>query len=1847
MRTLIPFILLLFSACTWQAQAPTAIEDEVFTFDNETATGNLATNDLNPSGLPLTYTLLSNINYGELIVQTNGNWTFVPGPTTSALNDILYYQVCNTLGQCSVGTIQLYVQFHNNIPEANNDVFYVEMNTSITGNVGTNDYDADYLTDPISTQNNFTATSLPSAGTLNLQLNGTFTYTPPPGFLGSVGFNYLNCDACTTCDNATVTIQVVPANANPIANATTINATEDTNFNGSLTSVTSDPENDPLTYSIDQQALNGTVVILANGGYTYAPYNNFFGTDSFTYRVCDNLNQCASAVVTVNVANTNDAPNLTNDSFTLNEDQSTFNGSAAGNDTDDFSTISYSVSIPPSHGILVINANGTFTYLPNSNYNGLDNAIIQGCDAQGLCSSSTLSLSILSVNDPPIAVFDDLFGYEDMPLNGTVANDTDADNDLLSYLLLTPTSSGTISMNENGSFTFMPNSNFAGIVNATYQVCDPHGACVMGNLQIEIIEINDDPIIVSDVIAGLEDQVITGNIRSNDIEPDQEAINYYTTNSPAHGTLILNGNGTFTYTPNANWSGTEVINYFGCDPCAVCLPGTLTIQVDATNDSPVASNGSISTNEDIVFSGTLAGLVSDIDNTSFTYSIAAPANFGVVNIQPSGSYSYAPLANYFGSDSFTYQACDGGGLCSIGIVTVTVAGINDPPIAVADNVSGNEDLPISGTVANDTDLEGQPLTYSLVTSPSNGALILENNGSFSWIPQINFSGTTQVTYTVCDNAGGCANGVLTLTTVPVNDAPVANDDMEAAYQNASATGSIADNDFDIDSQILNYFTTTPAMNGSFLLASNGTFTYTPNVNFSGNDQATYSVCDSNGSCDIGIVQWTVFPTNTAPIANDVAIDSQEDIPVSFNLSELVSDLEGGSLSYELITNSFQASASTVSNGGLFNVIPNTNAFGVFTFAYGVCDSGNLCDTATVTATILPVNDAPVLTNTSYAYSILEDDSLEVNIIAEDAEDDAIGYSLLNASAGMAIDSNGNLTVFAGANQFGVWTAHIEACDVLGACSTSPLSVSVQPVNDLPVAMNDSFISSEDVNIQGVVSDNDSDQEDATLNYTLLSETQHGVISMSLNGAFMYVPETNYYGPDMFSYIVCDGNNACDTANVNLLLNEVNDTPVLQNDSLAINEDMSGELFLGGNDTDLDGDVVYYSANSISPLGEYNLSSNGLFTWLPFPNSFGTDTIEITACDPSGSCNNSSLFIQINAVNDAPLALPDTFTTSEDVAFQGTVLDNDMDVDDAALFVEFLSSPALGSLMDNQQGWFSYTPNAYAFGTESLTYRICDASNSCDTANVLIYIQPVNNPPYVAGEYVHVMEDTMGEGSVAINDQDPDQEELSYALLSSTQHGSIFVDSIGQYVYTPDVNYFGQDSAQYEACDAAGICLQAWIIFEVDFINDAPIVLDEAVQVFMNDSITGTVATNDIELDAEPLTYYVLEDLTFGIFYMAPDGSYTFTPYPDVTGTFTVTYYGCDPCAICDQGTLTILVVTDKDANTAPMAQSVATSICEGDYIQIPMDESVSDLQTPDTNLSFTFGEVSNGLISFDENTHILTYQSMPGVTGFVDIPYQVCDDGLVTLCAEDTLHIALNNHIALHLQEAEIQEPSCFGNADGSIVINLVNVSGNLTFQWSTGGQTNGISNLVAGNYALTIQSDLTCAIGLDTLFVLSEPQLLSITDFTIAGISATGNGTIAPVITGGTAPYAFQWTWPNGTTSAQAELTELTEAGDYILNITDQQGCTTTSSATITWSNELDDAPLLVYWSPTQSSLILHGYMHGDPWIRLFNTVGELCWEERINGKSMFNLDALSAGMYHWQISSASNTNSGQFIKP
>ncbi|MFM7310475.1 MAG: T9SS type A sorting domain-containing protein, partial [Flavobacteriales bacterium] len=399
-----------------------------------------------------------------------------------------------------------------------------------------------------------------------------------------------------------------------------------------------------------------------------------------------------------------------------------------------------------------------------------------------------------------------------------------------------------------------------------------------------------------------------------------------------------------------------------------------------------------------------------------------------------------------------------------------------------------------------------------------------------------------------------------------------------------------------------------------------------------------------------------------------------------------------------------------------------------------------------------------------------------------------------------------------------------------------------------------------------------------------------------------------------------------------------------------------------------------------------------------------------------------------------------------------------------------------------------------------------------------------------------------------------------------------------------------------------------------------------------------------ELDAEVLIYYVLQDFTFGIFYMASDGSYTFTPSPDVTGTFTVTYYGCDPCSICDEGTLTILVVTDKDANTAPAALPFESSICEGDYVEINMNDIVQDMQTTDADLAYAFEGVNTGLISFDASTHVLTYQSMPGVLGSAVIPYTVCDNSLVTLCTSDTLRVYLNDHLPLHIQSAMVISPTCYGAMDGEIIIESLNVDGNLNYTWSTTETTNSISQLGAGNYALEVQSDLACAVALDTTFVLINPEILEITDITLTGITATANGSMVPIIQGGQPPYAYLWTSPSGNASTNAELMNLTEPGVYSLQVTDANGCTDQASTTLTSLDEDAASQPVVYWSEIQDALFIQGCETGS--IRLFNSSGSLCFEQTLNAGKNIRVNGLAAGMYHWQITNDQTIWNGRFMK-
>ncbi len=253
--------------------------------------------------------------------------------------------------------------------------------------------------------------------------------------------------------------------------------------------------------------------------------------------------------------------------------------------------------------------------------------------------------------------------------------------------------------------------------------------------------------------------------------------------SPANGTVTLAANGTFTYTPAADFNGTDSFTYTASDGTAVSNVATVTITVTAVNDAPVAVNDTASTTEDAAVSGAVLGNDTDVDaGTTLTATLAAsPAN-GTVTLAANGTFTYTPAANFNGTDTFTYRASDGAAVSNLATVTITVTAVNDAPVAVNDTASTTQGTAVSGTVlGNDTDVDpGTALTASLGAGPANGTVTLALNGSFTYTPAASFSGTDSFTYTASDGTAASNVATVTITVTPVSNPVVFADDFETA-----------------------------------------------------------------------------------------------------------------------------------------------------------------------------------------------------------------------------------------------------------------------------------------------------------------------------------------------------------------------------------------------------------------------------------------------------------------------------------------------------------------------------------------------------------------------------------------------------------------------------------------------------------------------------------------------------------------------------------------------------------------------------------------------------------------------------------------------------------------------------------------------------------------------------------------------------------------------------------------------------------------------------------------------------------------------------------------------------------
>lgn len=367
----------------------------------------------------------------------------------------------------------------------------------------------------------------------------------------------------------------------------------------------------------------------------------------------------------------------------------------------------------PAHGTIAFQSNGGFTYRAFTGYTGLDTFTYRATDGTNYGSVTTVNITVeehiaaVTVADAYTVTAGTAFT---VPAPGVLANDTPGEGPYNSASLVTNPSKGTLTLNVDGSFTYTANINEQGTDSFTYRVYDgvlmSDPATVTFTIDPYVVP-NGPPTAFDDSYSVDQGNTLTVSapgVLVNDIDPEGQPMTALLVTGPSNGTLVLNSNGSFTYTPNNGFFGTDTFQYRAMDPLPSSLPATVTITVNeiTQNFAPVANDDTFVVNEDETLTVAAGGLMlndTDQNGDPLTASLVSQASNGTVVVNANGSFTYTPNSNYNGPDSFTYKVNDGEFDSNVATVNITVTSVLD-----ADSFSGisNRTLANNNTLASNT-----------------------------------------------------------------------------------------------------------------------------------------------------------------------------------------------------------------------------------------------------------------------------------------------------------------------------------------------------------------------------------------------------------------------------------------------------------------------------------------------------------------------------------------------------------------------------------------------------------------------------------------------------------------------------------------------------------------------------------------------------------------------------------------------------------------------------------------------------------------------------------------------------------------------------------------------------------------------------------------------------------------------------------------------------------------------------------------------------------------------------------------------------------------------------------------
>jgi cysteine-rich repeat protein len=751
-------------------RAPVALDDSVSTDEDVVLTlqaTSLLANDVDLDGAPLALTAVGNATHGT-VALASGVITFSPDPEFSGTASFDYTVSDGAL--TDTGRVTVTVAAVNDGPLATDDLANTPEDTALTLAATTllaNDLDVDGMVA-------LTAVSNASNGTVTLS-GASIVFTPTAQFNGAAGFDYTVTDGMLT-DTGRVVVSVSAVNDAPLAMADTASTAEDTALvlpASTLLANDTDLEAQQLTLTSVRSAVRGTVT-LAGNAVTFQPESNYVGPASFGYTVSDGTDT-ASAVVSITVTAVNDAPLAVADVRTGTEDVviTLTASSLLANDSDvEGSTLTLTGVGNATNGTVSLSG-PSVVFTPTANFSGTAGFEYTVSDGS-LTDTGRVTVNVAAVNDPPVATDDTSSTAEDTPLTladaALLLNDGDPDGPSLSVTTVGNSVNGTVSRSL-GVITFTPSANFAGTASFEYSVGDGTSSDV-GLVTVTVTAVNDAPLAVDDVRTTAEDTALiltSANLTTNDVDVDGPSLSVTAVGAAVGGTVSLSA-GSVTFTPAANFFGAAGFEYTVSDGSRTDV-GAVEVTVSPVDDRPVANADSATTNEDTAVDVSVLANDPGLGDGSLVVSVTVAAGSGTATVQSGNVIRYTPSANFFGSDSFTYQVADGDGDVATATVSVTVTAVDDAPTAAAQSVSTNEAVARIITLAA-TDVDSATLTFSIVSGPTSGTLgTVTSTGPttarVTYTPTGTFFGADSFTFRANDGALDSAAATVSVTVVNV------------------------------------------------------------------------------------------------------------------------------------------------------------------------------------------------------------------------------------------------------------------------------------------------------------------------------------------------------------------------------------------------------------------------------------------------------------------------------------------------------------------------------------------------------------------------------------------------------------------------------------------------------------------------------------------------------------------------------------------------------------------------------------------------------------------------------------------------------------------------------------------------------------------------------------------------------------------------------------------------------------------------------------------------------------------------------------------------------------------------